>query len=188
MEKRIDNWKKDIDEITSNFINKFEDLTTEQLNWKSNPKIWSIAQVVDHLIVTSESYFHIPDLIKSSNYKTSLLAKIEFFPKMFGNLILKSVDPNTSRKIKTGKAFEPSHSKIHDSILSDFTNAQIKLKKFIDDNEVMIKNKTIISSPLNKSIVYHFDTVIDIIVIHQQRHFNQAVNILNMQTEGVINE
>lgn len=187
MDERIENWKKDIDEITLNFTHKFDNLSMQQLNWKSSSKHWSIAQVVDHLIVTSESYFDIPNLIRSNNYQPSALAKFGLFPKLFGKLILKSVDPSTSRKIKTGKVFEPSQSKISENILSKFADSQIKLQKFIDDNNEMIENKTIISSPLNKSIVYHFDTVIDIIVNHQKRHFNQAVNILTMQTEGNIN-
>ena len=102
---------------------------------------------------------------------------------MFGRMILKSVDPNAKRKVKTFKAFEPAHSLISKNILIQFFESQIKLKNFIDSNRSSIESKTIISSPVNRNIVYHFDTVIDIIVNHQKRHFNQAVEIFDIMNQ-----
>lgn len=45
------NWASQIDNITRQTQSEFGALTYEQLNWKPNSNIWSIAQNLDHLIV-----------------------------------------------------------------------------------------------------------------------------------------
>ncbi|MCB0644745.1 MAG: DinB family protein, partial [Phaeodactylibacter sp.] len=35
----------------------FEELTEEQLNWKSNRNQWSIGQCIDHLVTSNSTYF-----------------------------------------------------------------------------------------------------------------------------------
>ena len=182
MNNRIENWHTEIDKTTKNFISNFGGLDLKQLNWKPNTKSWSIAQVVDHLLKTNESYFIIPDKMKSEDFKPSLLSKTNFFPKFFGKLILKGVDPNTKRKVKTGGVFEPAQSNLQPDIIEKFNSSQKQLHEFLDNNAEDIKNRKVIPSPLNKHIVYHFDTVIDIIVNHQKRHFNQAMRVLKNQS------
>ena len=39
-----------IDKTTEDFTKSFGSLTPEQMNWKPNPQVWSIAQNIDHLI------------------------------------------------------------------------------------------------------------------------------------------
>ena len=43
-------WKKQIEKNTQDFIENFGALTEEELNWKPDPKTWSIAQNICHLI------------------------------------------------------------------------------------------------------------------------------------------
>lgn len=184
MNERFEVWHSDIDIITKEFEKLSNSLSNDQLNWKPNPKAWSIGQIIEHLVKTSEEYFTVPDLINNKNYKPSFLTKFKFLPTMFGKLILKAVDPNTKRKSKTMIVFEPAQSHVEKNILNYFALSQDKLHKFINDNRELIINKTIIPSPLNKHIIYHFDTVIDILVNHQKRHYNQAKSVLKMQNLG----
>ena len=177
---RIEAWHSEIDTNTSLFEEKFKDLTIEKLNWKPNSKNWSIGQVIEHLKISNEGYFGIPKLLKSRDFKPSFLSKIGFMPKMFGNFILKAVDPNNHRKVKTMKVFEPAESNVGENILNEFKDSQLELHKFIDENIESIKIRTVIPSPVNKHIVYYFDDVIDILINHQKRHFNQASNVSEM--------
>jgi len=180
MEARFKKWHQDIDNITNQFLNKFADIGYNELNWKPEPKRWSIGQVIEHLLITNRSYFVIPDKIKSNNYKPSFLNNFGFIPKLIGNIILKSVDPNNEKKVKTMKVFEPEKSNIDLTVFSDFDESQQKLHEFINDNKDMIRERKIIPSPLNKHIIYHFDIVIDIVVNHQKRHYNQANKVFEI--------
>ncbi len=78
------------------------------------------------------------------------------------------------------KVFEPKQSDIEINILGKFEETQKKLHLFINENRELIVSKTILPSPVSRHIVYHFDTVIDILVNHQKRHFIQAENVLKI--------
>lgn len=182
MNSRIDLWKEELKINTSLFEEKFKNLSTDEINWKPNSKSWSIGEVIDHLIITNTAYFKIPNIISDPKFKPSFLTKLPFIANMIGNMIgnmiLKSVDPNTERKVKTFKSFSPSSSKVDGEILETFKETQLKLDELIDKNQQLILDRKIIPSPINKHIIYKFDTVIDILVNHQKRHFNQANNVL----------
>ena len=51
------NWTSTLSDISRQYLSEFGSLTNEQLNWKPNSTVWSIAQNLDHLIVTNESYY-----------------------------------------------------------------------------------------------------------------------------------
>ena len=178
MDTRIENWHTEIDQIISLFEKSFSNLDEQQLNWKPNPEGWSIGEVIEHLIKTSNSYFKIPETIKDPNFKPSIFSNFPFIANMIGNMILKSVHPNAKRKVKTFNAFTPNISNVDSNILENFIDTQKQLHNLIHENEESILSRKIIPSPVSKHIVYHFDTVIDILVNHQKRHFNQASNVL----------
>jgi hypothetical protein len=184
MHPRIKGWNKSVDENTKLFIDRFNNFSKSELNWKPNTNDWSVAQIIDHLIKTNSSYFRISEIINDKNYKQSVFSKFPFYPKIIGNLILKSVDPDNKRKTKTMKVFTPSYSEIEKKIIMEFIDSQSELLIWIKSNEEQILSREIIPSPVSNKIVYHFDTVIDILVNHQKRHYNQACNIFNSMEEN----
>lgn len=48
----------------------------------------------------------------------------------------------------------------------------------IKNSEDLLVNGIVISSPANKNIVYKLETAFNIIVTHEQRHFEQAKEVL----------
>jgi len=54
--KNLDAYLSDLEILTEEIRSAFSNLDTEQINWKPSPKKWSVAQCLDHLIVTSQSY------------------------------------------------------------------------------------------------------------------------------------
>ncbi len=175
----MNDWINQIDKTTTEFQQLFNELSWEELNWKPNPSTWSIAQNIDHLIVINKSYFPILTNLKSGNLKLSFLGKIGFMVSFFGKLILKSVEPSRKKKIKTFPIWEPSKSNISGNILTQFSTHQDELKQKILEAKDLIKEGAIIYSPANKNIVYKLETAFDIIVIHEQRHLEQAKEVLS---------
>ncbi len=94
-------WLSEIDGITGNFIKQFGTLSFEELNWKPNPETWSIAQNIEHLIKVNETYYPIADAIRKRKYKLSPLAGFSFITNFFGKFILKAVEPERKKRIKT---------------------------------------------------------------------------------------
>jgi len=176
----MENWISTIDAVTSGFKEKFGNLTAEQLNWKPNEQTWSIAQNIDHLIVINETYYPVIKSIRKGTYKLPFMGKMGFMVNSLGKMILNSVQPDRKRKIKTFPIWEPSKSNISPDILNRFEKHQEELKSMIAGSKDLLEKGTVISSPANKNIVYKLEMAFNIIVTHEQRHLEQAKEILSL--------
>lgn len=179
------NWTATLDNITKQSQTEFGGLTTEQLNWKPNSGTWSIAQNIDHLIVVNETYYPVLTSLKDETYKTPFIAKIGFIVSFLGKTVLKAVQPDRRKKMKTFPIWEPSESKVGDDILKRFEVHQNELKQKIENAKELVERGIVISSPANRNIVYKLETAFDIIVSHEQRHFEQAKEILSLLSQNV---
>lgn len=173
-------WINQIDRTTDDFSTTFKDLTKEKLNYKPAHEVWSIAQNIHHLILINESYFLMLDKIKNGEHTLPWIAKVNFLANFFGKVILNSVSPERRKKMKTFAIWEPSTSNLEETILSDFAVHQEKLKEYILTSNNWIEQGLVISSPANKNIVYKLEKAFDIIVTHEQRHFEQAKELLQV--------
>lgn len=172
-------WLPKIDAITLDFSNAFGKLSTAQLNWKPNAQTWSIAQNTHHLIVIGESYHPTFEALKNGTYKAPFIAKLGFMVSFLGNTVLGAVQPDRKKRMKTFPIWEPSTSDISGDILEKFKlYYQEALKTNIEDLSELAKQGVVISSPANKNIVYKLETAFEIIITHEQRHFEQAKEIL----------
>jgi len=170
IQNRIKDWTAEIEAISSDYINTLQGLDIATLNTKPNANTWSIAQVLEHIIKTNESYYSELEDIKSGKIKISFWGKIGFLNNFFGNFILKSVQPDAKRKIKTFPVWEPANSNISGDILLHFQQDQDELVQFIQDNADLIEKDQRIYSPASKAIVYKFDKVVEILIAHERRH------------------
>ncbi len=178
---KIQNWHQRIDETTASFNASFGPLTERQLNWKPAPGVWSVAENMEHLIVVNESYYPVIEEYRKEYFRLPFTAKIGFIPKLLGSFILKSVQPDRRKKVKTFPIWEPARSKISENIIGLFLEHQEKLKIFIKDNSDLVEKDIIIYSPANKNIVYPLTAAFEIIVTHEMRHYNQAREVMAMQ-------
>lgn len=177
-------WTNKIDEISKAFRKEFGGLSAAQINWKPDTQIWSIAQNIQHLIVLNETYYPVIKQVRDKTYKLPFIAKLGFMVQFIGNTILKAVHPDRRKKMKTFSIWEPLPTQADTSILEQFEKHQEELKKFIIQSMDLVEAGTIISSPANRSIVYKLETAFDIIVTHEQRHFEQAKDLLTRKNFG----
>lgn len=157
------------------FQKAFGHLNDTQLNIKPDQNTWSIAQNIDHLITINSSYFPTLREVRNGNYKPPFIAKIGFIPKMLGNAMLKSVQPQNKKKIKTFEIWEPNKGKKITHILNTFTLHQDELKQEIKDSENILES--VISSPANRNIVYTVEKAFEILIAHEKRHLLQAIRV-----------
>ncbi|MBX2895830.1 MAG: DinB family protein [Cyclobacteriaceae bacterium] len=178
---KVDRWSSDLDEITNSFKQAFGTLSIDELNWKPNASIWSVAQIIHHIIVVNESYYPIMEQIRNNTFYVPRFGQIGFINRFFGKLILNSVQPTQKRKVKTFPIWEPELSAIRSDILKQFEKHQAELKQVVSSSNDLIVKNTVISSPANRMIVYKLETAFDIMVAHEKRHFKQAQEINNIR-------
>ena len=172
------NWAQEIDKITLDAEMLFSELSGEQLNWKPNPQTWSIAQNLEHLIVVNETYYPVLSALKNGTYKKPFLANFGFIVSFFGKTVLNAVKPDRKNKMKTFSIWEPGQPSGGKDIVSRFKKHQSELQKQVSEANELLNNRIVISSPANKNVVYSLEMALDIIVTHEQRHLEQAKEIL----------
>ena len=181
----IEKWLQKIDKNTEQFFNAFSEINAAQLNWKPNPGKWSIGQCIDHIIVTNATYFPVLQEIIENRYHEGFLHKMPILPGFFGKMLLSGVRPDGKRKMKTFPVFEPASSNFGLDLLDKFRKHQEQLKDYISKIPADKYEKLVITSPASKFIVYSLKNAIEIIIAHEQRHFEQAKNVLIHQSTTV---
>ena len=184
MKDKIKLWQQRIDIQTERVKTLFGILSEEELNKKSNAKSWSISQNLQHLIVINSSYFPEIQSIRSGNQKLGFLSKFAFVRKFFGKMIIAGVQPDRKKKMKTFPIWEPAQFNGRNNLIEAFVEHQEILKKLITDSEDLLLKNAVIASPANKNIVYSIVDAFEIIVTHEERHVNQAVELLKAQNNG----
>lgn len=171
-------WIAQIDADTAAYQALLGHLTIEQLNWKPNPETWSVAQILDHLIITSQSYFPIVEQIKAGQYNMPWSGRFPFLVRFFGRFLVSSLQPDRKRKMKTFPVWEPSSSAIEAGVLERFVAQQEQLKDLTQ--EVIAGNllEKVVGSPANSFIVYTLRAAFDIMVVHEKRHLEQAKEVV----------
>ncbi len=151
----------------------FGSLTVPQLNWKPSPERWSVAQCFDHLITANKGYFPVIEDVLAGKKRT-FWQSMPILPGLAGRLLIKSLDPSTTRKVKAPKRFEPAQSSISGSIIDDFVNQQGRIVGKMKATEHLDLENIVITSPAAAVITYSLIDAYRIIVVHEQRHFQQA--------------
>jgi DinB superfamily len=151
----------------------FGRLTPAQLNWKPSAERWSVAQCFEHLLTTNKGYFPpIEGVI--ARIKPTFWQRMPVLPGLAGKLLIKSLDPKSTRKIKAPAKFQPAQSDISPSVLEDFVDQQAKIVEKMKATEHLDLEKIIITSPIAPAVTYSMMDAYRIIVVHERRHFEQA--------------
>lgn len=167
----------DLDAVAADAKSSFGQLTTEQLNWKPSSSEWSVAQCLDHLIASNQGYIPIINEVNRGEYKRSLQERLPVLPGVFGSLVLNAVKPETKRKLKAGKGFEPASSEIGADIVSRFETQQKQISELMKTTHELNLRKIIITSPVLSIVTYSLFDAYRIIVAHDQRHVAQAKRV-----------
>ena len=172
----------DVEEVAADARATFGRLSPAQLNWKPSDEQWSVGQCFDHLIVTNRMLFPTLKKIVKGEKKTRLYERVPLLPKLFGRLFIKSLNPESTRKLKAPRAFKPSSSQIAPTVIEDFVSQQKRITKYMRATEGLDLQSIIVTSPASKLVVYNLLDAYHIVVIHERRHFMQAKRVV--ETEG----
>lgn len=162
------------DEINSTFGS----LSAAQLNWKPDVSVWSIAQCLEHLIVTNDLYFENIRKVADGTHKNNLFSKIPLIPDIVAFGMKKVLGPNWKGKMKTFKMFEPKSSEFSEKILGDFSEHQAKFIDLMTATKNLDYRGIIVAEPIGAAVNIRLVDAFEVLVLHEKRHFNQAKRIL----------
>ena len=168
-----------IDAVQEQVDKQFSTLSSEQLNWKPEPGKWSIAQCLDHIITSNKTYFPAFNKLLRHEYQLSIFQQLNPFKKKLGPMMVRNLGPLVTKKFTAPTIFQPSSSTLPASIVADFRTHQEELRKYIRQLQQLDTKNLVMASPVTGMITYTLADAIRILSGHEQRHVNQAEQILH---------
>lgn len=181
IEQRLEEALADFDTANTDIMCLLEEHNKELL-WKPDPKRWSAAQSIEHILVTNERYFPILEKrISSGGDKNN--NKKPYKPTFWGKMIYKAVDPALMKtnKSRTAKIFNPQPSVEIPTLIRRFEKDQQKLKGILEKTFEVDTTKKI-PSPLTRFVRFSLVDAMAIITKHQIRHYIQAKNAVEAKS------
>ena len=159
----------------------FGRLRADQLNWKPGADKWSVGQCIDHLIVSNAEYFPIFDRVLQGKKTTNTVwESLPGLPRMWGQMLIKSVSPDGARKQKAPKILAPTSSAVDPGIIIRFIDQQDRVVNYLNTITAVDAGKIIITSPVARVITYSLLDACRVIVAHEQRHLLQARRVTQL--------
>ncbi|MEZ4701305.1 MAG: DinB family protein [Rhodothermales bacterium] len=178
MNQRIEAITKDLASLASEVQHEFGELTSEQLNWKPDPNSWSVAQCFDHLIVSHSLYFPLLERLAGEAPEPTVWERLSPLSGLFGNLMVHSLKPDNTRKLKTTAKAHPSASRIDDGIITRYLAHQAELIDRIQALPGNLPLSTVVTSPLMGLVTYSLEDALTILAVHGRRHRDQARRVM----------
>lgn len=178
MNGEVDRLISNVRTIADDALASFGKLSAEELNWKPAADRWSVGQCFDHLITSNKGYLPIIESVRSGQRKTSFLERLPMLPGLAGKLLIKSLDPASTRKIKAPKKFEPVQSNVSATVIDDFIAQQGQVIEGMKATSHLNLEKIVITSPALSVVTYSLLDAYRIIVVHEQRHVQQAKRVV----------
>ncbi len=167
------------DKISLQVKTNFAHLSEADLNKKPALDKWSIAQCLDHLIVSNKTYYPQFEKVINGSHTNSFYQNIGFISRRMGLWLIKSTGPDKSTKMKNPTVFTPTQRNLQTTIIHDFISHQEEMKNYFSKMKHADVDKTVLSSPALGAITYSLSDLLQILCGHEQRHINQALEILN---------
>ena len=158
------------------------ELSDQQLNWKSSPEKWSMAQCLDHLAVTGSAFDkYYTDAIERCREKWNVREAVQYRPTFVGGWLLRQVTPEKTKGFPAPRVVRPAQSDIRGS-LDKFLNQQSTFLNFVRASIGLDYNRIRLRSPVTPLMRYSLGDAFVVTVLHGQRHLGQARRM--RETEG----
>lgn len=179
MSRRVEETATALLELADDARAQFGALTVDELNWRPAPGQWSVAQCFEHLITIQSAYLPTLRHLATGTRTPTLWERISPLSGLFGRLLIRSLDPDNSRKSKAVAKSLPPSSDIDGQVTERFHAHQCDLASHLRAlPEDMDPAKVVITSPVAGFVTYSLDDCMTIFVIHGRRHFAQAQRVL----------
>ena len=173
----LEAWNAEIDVVTQLFEEKVAALTDRKVGWKPKVTIWSVGDNIEHLILMTKSFEPIFEALVAGTYETPPLGYFGKMVELVADTALSSMK-NRAKKIKTFPIWTPTKKVKTKTIIDAFVAQQASLKAHIQSVAHLLGEETVIASPAHKHLVYTLDQALEMILLHEKRHYQQIEDVL----------
>jgi hypothetical protein len=171
-----------IKEITKEAEVQFLSLGIEKLNWKESPQQWSILECFEHL--NRYNRYYNAALEKAIKEAKVIPGAIPYKPKWLGKFFIRMMDPQNTKKHKTLKHLNPQNSNLKRDTLTEFIGHQTHLLHLAGAAQRVDLNVKAVPVEFLRMLKLSIGDTLRFILVHEQRHLQQAENTLQKQHGG----
>ena len=135
---------------------------------------WSIAEVLEHLIVSADSYLEPLRTILQRKDETRAQADGTWKPSLMGGLLAQSL--RNPRKLPAPKSYKPGASP-RPRVLDEFLRRQEDVGRFIAETGAMDWRGVRMRSPVMPLLRMNLGDALTILVVHAERHAGQIERV-----------
>ncbi len=157
-----------------------ENLSQAQRTWQPDRKAWSIAQCFEHLVVTDGLY--VPRIREALAQAPAAAPDSVYNPGWFGKLFVRSAGPEGFR-IKTFRIFQPGDDVVDAASVDRFCDGQSALLDLLQTARGLDLNAVEVTSPQSRFLSLRVGAALEMLVLHQQRHLQQAERVVEALVE-----
>lgn len=169
----IDDLQARLDRATLT-VQKLQQLSEEQLNFKKSPTSWSVLECLEHLNLYGD--FYLPELenqmLKNSDKPARAIFKSGVLGNYFAKMMLVEGDKMT--KMKTFKDKDPSNSNLPKTTLERFLKQQEKMRWLLEQARKSDLQSITIGITLTRLLRIRLGDGFRFNVYHIERHVLQA--------------
>jgi len=156
---------------------EFSTISLQQLNWRPSPESWSIAQCLEHLVISHSAYFPVLKKATEGVYRVSFWERYSPFSGICGRLLKDQLREQPKKKLIAPKVIRPTTSEIKEEIIERYQQSLDRFLQYISDCRNIDIDKTIITSPAIRIVTYRLRDAFQFLVQHEHRHINQATRV-----------
>jgi len=182
-DEQLGDLKNQLNEISLSAQQLVSGLYSYQLNLRPEPDLWSIAECLVHLNLTSAAFIPIIRNACAEDRSKDLRSDNSFTMDWTGRLLKWSLNPPPRLKVSTIPAFQPTLVEPIEAILPRFLELQAELSRAVDESRGLDLNRVNVRSPFSARIRYNLFSCFSLVAAHERRHIWQAEQVKNQTLE-----
>ena len=169
--------EEQMEKITAEAQRLAGDLSLHQLQWAPPDGGWSVAQVLDHLATAHGSYLEPLRRAIEQNRAAGPPAHTSWRPSFFGGLLIRSLEPSSSRRVPSPKGWRPAAVQPTGS-LEAFLASQATILELIRAAHGTDLVRARLASPVSRFIRLNAGDAFRVFVVHGWRHLGQVQRVM----------
>jgi hypothetical protein len=170
--------KSGLDDVARQTQVTFGSLDARQLNWRPDPKQWSVAQCFEHLLTANRLMLAEAERAMDAAQPRTIWQRLPILPGILGRLLVRSQAPETKRKAVAPTKARPATSDIGADVVQRFIDQTRDCVSRVSAVDEARAADAIMPSPFLSLITY---SVLDgwrLMVAHDRRHVEQARRVM----------
>ena len=150
------------------------ELALPQLVWRSHAESWSIADCLNHLVVTGNESLPRIRAALAGRHSRGSFGVHAFLQATVGNLLIRWMDAPPNIRFKAPKAYHPLPNLPVDKIVDDFFYLQEEIISCLDESRGFDLARIKVSNPVSTWLKLSLGQEFALAAAHERRHLWQA--------------